>query len=152
DATASADGRLGAGSKVRAVRASEPSRWDAPLVAARWGVPLADQLARLADADARPDDLRPAGWDLVFVDGTVAGATSGGVAFDIGGALVPLATSLDHKGLAARDNLVALARVPGLRLRVIARARLGSPRRLDLLAFAPGDGETRLPLPEAWHG
>jgi len=152
DATASADGRLGAGNKVRAVRASEPSRWDQPAIASRWQVPLRDQLARLADADASPDELRPAGWDLVFVDGVSAGTTHGGVAFDVGGTVMTLTTTLGHRELASRENLIAISRAPGLRLRVIARARIGSPRRLDLLAFAPGDGETRVVMPEALQG
>jgi hypothetical protein len=70
DATASGDGRLGAGQKVRAVRASEPSRWDD--LADRFHAPLADQLARITARD-EPDELRPAGWDLVFLEGTLAG-------------------------------------------------------------------------------
>jgi hypothetical protein len=77
DATASADGRLGAGQRVRAVRASEPSLWSSEVLAAKFAVPLADQLAKLAARDADPDELRPAGWDLVFVEGIVVGGAGG---------------------------------------------------------------------------
>ena len=149
EATASADGRLGAGQKVRAVRASEPSRWDADPLAARWAAPLGDQLAQVAAHDAAAEAARPAGWDLVFVDGTIV---PGGLLALSTGALVRLTTPLDQRVLAARDNLAVLARSPGLALRAIARVRLGAPRQLELLAIAPLAGETRLVLADAWHG
>ena len=152
DATASADGRLGAGQRVRAVRASEPSRWDHALLDARWKAPLAQQLAQLATHDASPDELRPAGWDLVFLEGVIVGLTSGGVAFHAGDSPVALVTVHDHRALPARDNLVVLGRATGLRVRVIGRARLGAPRRVELLAIGPAADETRLAFPDAWHG
>ncbi len=152
DATASADGRLGAGQNVRAVRATEPSRWDHALLEARWQQPLSAQLVALAAHDAASEDHRPAGWDLVFTTGMLVGPVPGGVALEVGGALVVLTTAHEHKILPARDNLVVLGRAGGLRVRVIGRARLGAPRRLELLALGPLADETRLPLPEAWHG
>jgi hypothetical protein len=152
DATASADGRLGAGQKVRAVRASEPSRWDHALVDARWKTPLAQQLAQLASHDASPDEVRPAGWDLVFVEGMVLGLAADGVAFRAGDALLVLASGLGHRALPAHDNLIVLGKAAGLKIRAIGRARLGAPRRLELLAIAPAVDETRLAIPDAWHG
>lgn len=151
DATASADGRLGAGQRVRAVRASEPSRWDRAPLAERWAAPLAAQLAAIADHDAAPEALRPAGWDLVFVDGTLV-AHASGLALVVGELALAVTTALDHRALAARDNLAVLARAPGLRVRAIGRVRIGAPRRLDLLALAPAADEPRLQLPDAWHG
>jgi hypothetical protein len=59
DATASADGRLGAGQKVRAVRATEPSHWDHASLAPRWLRPLAEQLAVVAQHDAVPGGCAP---------------------------------------------------------------------------------------------
>lgn len=147
EATASVDGRLGAGAKVRAVRASEPSRWDA--VAGRWDVSLAEQLARVAAHDATPEATRPAGWDLMFVDGAIV---PGGLLALDDGTLVTLTTAHDQRVLAARDNLAVLARAPGLQIRAIARVQLGAPRQLELLAIAPRSGETRLVLAPAWQG
>jgi hypothetical protein len=150
DATASADGRLGAGQRVRAVRASEPSRWDHPRVEARWAVPLADQLAAVAAHDGAPDELRPAGWDLVFVEGAIVGGPQPALA--VAGRALRLTTALLDRALPARDNLAALAAAHGLRVRAIARVRLASAGRLELLALGPAPGESRLVLREAWHG
>jgi len=152
DATASADGRLGAGQRVRAVRATDPSRWDADPLAARFREPLRDQLARLAAREADPDDQRPAGADLMFLEGTlIAGNSATGMV--TAAEATPLRfTTHDHRALAARDNLAVLARAAGLAVRVVGRARIGTPRELELLAIAPAPGESRLQLPDAWHG
>jgi hypothetical protein len=151
DATASADGRLGAGQKVRAVRASEPSRWNHESLNARFRVPLTDQLAQIAARDAIADELRPAGWDLVFVEGVIVG---GGNVVGIIANDVPfvVSTLLDHPALATRDNLIVLSRASGLRVRMIGRVRIGVPRELALLAIGPADNETRFTMPDAWHG
>ena len=148
-ATASADGRLGAGKDVRAARAAEPSRWDDAPCAARWRPSLGEQLARVAAHDAATDDARPAGWDLVFVTGTLA-ATH----LVVDDTLLELATQLDHRALRARDNLDVLARAGarGVRVRAIGRVRLAQPGRVELLALGPAPGETRLALPSALHG
>jgi hypothetical protein len=150
DATASADRRLGAGQRVRAVRASEPSRWDHPLIEGRWAAPLADQLAAVAAHDGAPDELRPAGWDLVFVEGAIAGGPQPALA--VAGRALRITTALLDRALPARDNLATLAAAPGLRVRAIGRVRLASAGRLELLALGPAPGETRLALPEAWQG
>jgi hypothetical protein len=77
-ATASRDGRLGAGASVKAARAQEPSRWTDPPVAALWARPLAEQVERLIER-ATGDDEPAAGWDLVFATGTVRGIRQGAV-------------------------------------------------------------------------
>ncbi|HZJ63213.1 MAG TPA: hypothetical protein VFD36_06780, partial [Kofleriaceae bacterium] len=150
DATASADGRLGAGQRVRAVRTSEPSRWDDPTVEARWGRPLAEQLAAIAAHDAAPEDLRPAGWNLVFVEGVIAGG--GEVGLVVGDRALRATTALQYRALPARDNLAVLARASGLRIRAIGRVRIAAAGRIELLALGPAPGETRLAWPESWHG
>ncbi len=153
DATASADGRLGAGQRVRAVRASEPSRWTDDAPARLWSRPLAEQLARLAAHDGAPDEHKPAGWDLLFLEGTLLGGSASGVGLALADHSVALlTTSYDHKALPARDNLAVLARTPSLLVRIIARARLSQPRRLDLLAIGPAPEEPRFPLADALHG
>lgn len=149
DATASADGRLGAGQRVRAVRASEPSRWDQ--LALRFDVPLHDQLAQIAKLDAEPEDARPAGWDLVFLNGMIVGG-NGDVGVIVGETPIHLTTSLDHRSLYARDNLLVLSKASGLKVRLIGRVALGARRQLDLLAIGPAADETRFTMPEEWHG
>ena len=151
DATASADGRLGAGQRVRAVRASEPSLWSHEVLAARFAMPLAEQLAKLAARDGDPEDLRPAAWDLVFVEGIVVGG-AGGVGVIVGDVPIRFTSSLDQRALATRDNLSVLARASGLSVRAIGRARIGTPRELALLAIGPAPDETRFTMPDAWHG
>jgi len=150
-ATASRDGRLGAGQQVRAVRASEPSRWEHPVIAARFAVPLAEQLAAVAAREADADDARLAGWDLVFVEGLVIGGPAG-VGVLAGDVPLRFTTTLDHRALPARDNLAVLARASGLSVRAIGRVRIGAPRQLELLAIGPAPGEPRFPLPDAWYG
>ena len=152
EATASADGRLGAGQRVSAVRASEPSTWDHEALAPRWATSLAEQLVAIAAHDARAEALRPAGWDLVFVAGTLLGGGPHGVGLDVDGLPIRLTSSHDQRVLAARDNLAVLARSPGLAIRAIGRVRIGAPRQLELLALAPAPGELRLPMIDAWHG
>ncbi len=152
EATASTDGRLGAGQGVRAVRASEPSTWDHETLAPRWSTSLADQLAAIAAADALADPLRPAGWDLVFVAGTLLGGGPHGVGLAVEGRPLRLVTAHDQRVLPARDNLSILARSPGLAIRAIGRVRLGSARQLELLALGPAPGEVRLPMLDTWHG
>ncbi|MDB4960732.1 MAG: swim zinc finger domain protein [Myxococcales bacterium] len=152
DATRSADGRLGAGQKVRAVRASEPSLWSHDGLASRWQAPLPEQLARIAAHDATPEDAKPAGWDLVFVEGMLLGGGPGGVGLHTNGTVLRLTTAHDHRVLPARDNLAVLANAAGLHVRAIGRARLGAPRRLELLAIGPAPDETRFAMADAWHG
>ncbi len=147
NATASASGRLGAGKDVRAVRAGEPSSWDHASLAARWQRSLDDQLADVAANEGARDDDRPAGWDLVFVEGVMYGD-----ALVVGDRVIHATSSHDHATLPARDNLITLARAPGLRVRAIGRVRLSAPRRLTLLAIGPASGETRIAFAESWQG
>jgi hypothetical protein len=144
DATVSVDGRLGTGQRVRAVRASKPSQWS--MLDARFAEPLVAQLARIAARDGEPDEIRPAGWDLVFIEGVLAGT---GI---IAGETPLHVTSLDHRALATRDNLAVLARASGLRVRAIGRVRIGRSRELALLAIGPAPDEPRFEMPEAFHG
>jgi hypothetical protein len=152
DATTSVDGRLGAGQKVRAVKASEPSRWDAEPLASRFATPIHDQLASIADHDADPDDQRPAGWDFLYLEGIVVGGPGGVGIVAQGNILVRLTTPLEQRALAVRDNLVILSRATGLAVRAIGRVRVGSARQVEILALGPAPSETRLVLPESWHG
>jgi hypothetical protein len=152
DATASRDGRLGAGQQVRAVRSSEPSRWDAEPLASRFTAPIETQLAAIAIHDAAPEEHRPAGWDFLYLEGPLV--SGGGVVGIVaqGGVPVRLTTPLEQRVLAVRDNLVILARAAGIVVRAIGRVRVGAPRQIEILALGPAPGETRLEFADAWHG
>jgi hypothetical protein len=150
-ATASKDGRLGAGKDVKAVRAGA-SAWTDPAIAALWTPSLADQLARLAAAAAEPVDRRPAGWDLVFVTGELV-AGGGVLGLRLGDdSAVLLAPATDHAELRHRDNLIVLAAHRGRRIHLIGRARLDRPRTLAPLAVGVVDGTDSLALPDALGG
>jgi hypothetical protein len=152
DATASADGRLGAGQKVRAVRSSEPSRWEAEPLGSRFRVPLVDQLSAISKHDAEPEELRPAGWDFLYVEGIVVGGPGGVGVVAQGEILVRFTTTREQRALAARDNLVVLSKASGLAVRAIGRVRVGAAREIDLLAIGAGPDETRFTMPDLWHG
>ncbi|MEU1505479.1 hypothetical protein [Kitasatospora sp. NPDC005748] len=156
-ATRSANGRLGAGSSVRAVRAGGVA-WTADPVAGLWTEPPAVQVERALAAAALPYEGRPAGSDLLFLDVTLLGAAphgSGGVPellADCGGLVVALRAAHDRPGLAFRGNLALLATAPGLRLRVIGRLERAEHPELRLLAVGtppagPEPGEPALALP-----
>ncbi|WP_158845888.1 hypothetical protein [Saccharothrix deserti] len=141
--TASPDHRLGAGKSVRAVAASAAS-WNEPPLTDLWAQPLPDQVLRAFQAETRPEAYRPAGANLLFLDGTVLGAA--------GGAL-RLATSAAHLDLVgegewARENLRVLAGAAGLRLRVVARPLPDRPGTAVALAVS---GELDLPADLRHH-
>ncbi|WP_243766257.1 hypothetical protein, partial [Streptomyces sp. GC420] len=137
-ATVSADGRLGAGKGVRAVRAAGAG-WDEEPLAALWAVPPARQAARALRAAQGAGD----GQDLLFLDITLRGAVheAGGdclLADCHGGDGPPLrlrvTSAHDHPELAHRDNLRLLASATGLRMRVVGRLEPAAHPRLRLLA------------------
>jgi hypothetical protein len=150
-ATASRDGRLGAGKDVRAVRAGA-SVWSEPAIASLWKPSLADQLARLAAASAEPIERRPAGYDLVFVTGElVVGGGAVGVVLADGRALA-LVPASDTAELRYRDNLIVLAAHRGKRVHLVGRVRLDRPRVVAPLAVGAVDATDSLVLPDALGG
>lgn len=162
-ATASLDGRLGRGAKVKASRAPASSWFDdAP--EKLWSLSLEAQLDKMQLALQQPMLERKAGWDLVFIDGHVLGATATGVAFRASalhqGTTLELVVPMESERLRFRDNLAVLGNASGLPLRVVGRVRLGEARHIAALAvapaaqeIAPAAGETSEPslaLPEPW--
>ncbi|MBP0448357.1 hypothetical protein J5Y04_02165 [Kitasatospora sp. RG8] len=141
-ATRSANGRLGAGASVKAVRAAGAA-WTAEPAAGLWAEPAATQVERALSAATVPYESRPAGSDLLFLDVTLLGAAPHGAAgpvrllADCDGLVVALRAAHDHPGLAFRGNLALLATAPGLRLRVIGRLERAARPELRLLAVAP---------------
>ncbi|MEU4803923.1 hypothetical protein [Actinosynnema sp. NPDC023587] len=140
--TASPDRRLGAGKAVRAVRASGAA-WDADPLARLWAEPVADQVARAFHAGTRPDTHRPAGADLLFVEGEVLGAAGSALRLATGSGALDLIGDGDR----TRENLRVLATAEGVDLRVVARLRPDRPGTAVALAVA-GD----LALPSGLHG
>ncbi|MQY14064.1 hypothetical protein SRB5_42250 [Streptomyces sp. RB5] len=134
-ATVSADGRLGAGKGVQAVRAAGADWTEAPLDRL-WTVPPAEQVDR---ALAAPD-----GPGLLFLDVTLTGAVreTGGDSLlaDCAGVPLRLTAAHEHPGLAYRDNLKLLATAPGTALRIIARLVRADHPRAQLLAVRREDG------------
>lgn len=153
DATVSADGRLGAGASVKAVRAQAPSLWTDDPVVKLWSPPLPEQLARMSAAEDLPLDHRPAGWDLAFVEGVVRGVRGDSVALDVekDAVVVQLVPGSTHERLRHRDNLVALGRLVGARVRAIGRIHRDQPRTLALVAVGPHESE-ELALSQALMG
>jgi hypothetical protein len=147
--TVSADGRLGGGRDVQAVLAS-PCAWTDAAPAARWAEPLAAQLDRAFAALDEPEEERPGGADLVFVDGVVLGASGDAVALQAGGVVVRATAVSVHAELRYRANLARLAAAPGLRVRAVLRLDPDRPRTGALLAFGPLDDALRPPAP--WGG
>ncbi|MFO0715198.1 MAG: hypothetical protein U0353_35500 [Sandaracinus sp.] len=156
-ATRSADGRLGAGKGVRAVRAGA-STWDDPEIAPLFAAPIDDQRGRIHAALGVPLTERPGGWDLVFVTATVLGACEGSLALALSSEPRVLFASppVAHASLRTRANLERLARAPGLAIRAIGRVVLDRPGAIELLAIGAPAGEApperALRLPAAWGG
>ncbi|MGE7434481.1 hypothetical protein [Kitasatospora sp. NPDC001175] len=145
-ATRTVSGRLGAGAKVRAVRAAGAD-WHQPPVAGLWQQPPAVQAERALAAERTPYELRPAGTGLLFLDvtllgpGAVPGFTTPQLLADCAGLTVALLPAQDHPKLAFRSNLALLAAAPGLRLRVIGRLERAAHPRIRLLAVGTARGE-----------
>ncbi|MGW5213528.1 hypothetical protein ACWEQO_20610 [Streptomyces sp. NPDC004051] len=141
-ATVSPTGRLGAGTGVRAVRASGAAWRDAPLDRL-WAAPPAEQVTRALSG----------AQDLLFLEvtltGTVREATGDSLLADCAGVPLPLrlATAHDDPALPCRDNLRLLAAAGASRLRIVARLVPGPyPRALLLATEHPTDPAVRVDL------
>jgi hypothetical protein len=158
DLTSSADGRLGRGKTVKVVEQGR-STWEVASVQSRFRPGLREQWEAIYARNALPADARAAGWDFVFLEGTVKGALGPELLFEPSPAaqFIRLAIENDSKALCYRENLRMLGHAPGLRLRVVGRMNLQEPRQMSPLAVAPVDnGEradgARLRLPESFAG
>ncbi|WP_033440465.1 hypothetical protein [Saccharothrix sp. NRRL B-16314] len=131
--TASPDHRLGAGKNVRAVAASAAA-WTEPPLDGLWAQPLPEQVERAFRAGTRPEGNRPAGADLLFLDGTVLGTAGGALRV----ATDTTDVDLVGEGERARENLRVLAGAAGVRLRFVARLLPDRPGTAVALAVAGG--------------
>ncbi|MEV4175549.1 hypothetical protein [Nonomuraea sp. NPDC049709] len=162
-ATISPDGRLGAGSGVRATPSNGMPWTEGPL-AALFARPLGEAArARLAGDSwseaATADEARePVGCDLVIVgaagDHVLARELvpgDGEVRAD--GPLIRLVPAGRHPDLAHVANLQRLASRPGLCVRVVGRVEPDRAATLSALAVGPVPGvEATLRLPAEWQG
>ncbi|WAL94072.1 hypothetical protein [Streptomyces sp. Je 1-369] len=131
--TVSPDGRIGAGNKVRSVRASGAA-WSQSPLDDLWQRPPHDQLARNLAWLATPVEERTsAGGDLVFLRGTV---TATGLVAVLGGPTLRLLAPDERPELPYAENLRLLTARPGLPLRVIARVSPDRPGGVLALAAA----------------
>jgi hypothetical protein len=132
-ATASADGRLGSGRATTAVAADGGSWYEQPL-AGLWEQPLADQLSRYRAALDRPVPRRPAGYEFLFLEGTVAGVSELGLGLLVDDLLWTVSAPTDHPDLPYVDNLRQLAGAVGATVRLVGR--YAGPATVHGLAFA----------------
>jgi hypothetical protein len=157
--TASRDGRLGRGKGIKIVEQGQ-STWRAEAIQERFRRPLPNQWNAVYEQAAQPPDVRHAGWDFVFVGGTVLGAVGPELLFkpqpDAG--RIRLAIENESESLYFRENLRMLSHAPGLRLNLIARVNLQEPRIVSPLAVAEmdddsrNDDEPRLEIPQSFAG
>jgi hypothetical protein len=142
-ATASADGRLGAGRGVSAAEAAGVAWTDEPL-ASLWREPLDAQLDRAWSA--RETGQR-AGAEFVFFRGVVRGVQGRTLELMASTGLpVSGLVASEHPALAYRSNLRLLGCAPGLPLLAVGRVVFGRPRSLVLLAIAASEpGGLQLP-------
>ncbi len=156
DLTASADGRLGRGKGAQIVEQA-PSNWQDEVIAERFGRPLEAQWDAAYAQASLPADAREAGWNLLFLEGTVLGAAGPALLLQPAGdpRMIRLAIENESEGLHFRENLRMLSHAPGLRLKVIGRVNLLEPRMVAPLAVAEAeaartDDGPRLEIPESW--
>ena len=120
DLRASADGRISTGRDVRAV-ATTGVCWSEPPLAGLWRVPVREQVARYHAGLDRPVAERPAGYDLAFLAGRIAGATRAGLLLATDTATVLVVPPHDTPGLPYVDNLRLLAAAVGAEITLVGR-------------------------------
>jgi hypothetical protein len=158
DMTASQDSRLGRGKDIKIVEQGQ-STWQVEAIQNRFRRPLPDQWNAVYAQASLPAEARPAGWDFVFVEGTVLGALGPDLVFQPTTFAQPIRLSIENESEALfyRENLRMLSHSPGLPLHVIARVQLQEPRIAAALAISQigeskTDGPPHLSLPEFFAG
>jgi hypothetical protein len=137
DMTASRDGRLGRGKNIK-IADQGPSTWEAESIQERFRRSLPEQWDAAYAQAALPADARPAGWDFVFLQGTILGAAGPEVLFQLATHGPPMRLAIENESeiLCFRENLRMLCHAPGLRLQLIARVSLQEPGVVSPLAIA----------------
>ena len=152
EARASADGRLGRGQQVRAVRASGVA-WTEPPIDPLFRVPLAEQLARAWESLDRPETERRHGSTMLFLDAWVLGGVEGRLGIAVDGTPLLVVAPTDHEELAFQEGLATLAGAPGAHIRLVARTLFDRPGTVEAIAVGAADGDgAGLELPESLGG
>ncbi len=150
DATASNDGRLGAGAVVKAVSTTGLS-WDESPLAEQFARPLAEQVSAAFAALADPE-AHPVGDLLIAVIGEVVGADEQAVHLATNQARLRLTPPSWDPRLPYVSNLERLALASGMQVRVVGRLVAHQPGTLEVLAIGtPGKAPT-IRLPTALAG
>ncbi len=157
DLTASHDGRLGQGKSIKIVDQG-PAAWQSERIQKRFQRPLPDQWNSVYSYAELPDDVRPAGWDFVFLTGAVVGALGPELLIKLADdeLTIRLAIQNESEELLFRSNLRTLSQAPGLRLQIIGRMELLNPLVVYPLAITPlpidDEQAPRLELPDSFAG
>lgn len=138
-ATVTEDGRIGGGAGLRTVTASGAD-WSADPLDALWRRPPAEQVAAALAHQDTDADRRPAGADLLFLEGTVTGRGGRAALVLDGGPPVLLHAPDERPELAYAGNLRRLAERPGGRVRLIGRLAPDRPSGVAALALTAEGG------------
>lgn len=159
--TMSEDRRLGTGQATRAARI-DGDGWNAEVVQQRFAEPPRDQVRRVMSVLIEEPELWPAGFDLLFLRGTVVGTDGHAclLRLDDDQGTIRLVPDEDAEGVAHAENLETLSRGRGLRLDCVARLTPDVPSTAVALAVTAGpvvesvDGEpvAELVLADEWNG
>ena len=156
-ATASEDGRLGAGKNVKAVTTGTTT-WDDERLAGRFARPFDDQVRTALETES------PARIGLASLIGEVVGSDGTGLIVEIRQAgLLRCLPAYAHSQLPAVDNLELLARAPGLALRLVVELDGDRPGNAIVHAVGParvddepsavvGSKTAQFRLPVSWAG
>ncbi len=151
-ASVSADGRLGRGAAVKAVR-SGPSEWTDEAPAALFARQPGAQIESVCHQLERPPDARPGGWDLLFLRAVIRGQAKGSLVLEAEGlgAIHCRPPPALHAALPSAENLRVLAGAVGGRVLAVVRVLPERPRVVNLLALGPVE-DGPVVLPGKWHG
>ncbi len=147
--TASRDGRLGRGQSVK-IASQGASDWHSHAIQRRFDIQLTDQWDRIYQQTAFPPDVRPAGWDLVFISGSIVGAAGAELLLkeEREQEFIRLAIANDTEELCFRENLRILSHAPGLKLKLIGRLELNQPTTVQPLAMVVDESAASEPSKE----
>lgn len=130
NATRSADGRLGAGKKVKAVIGKDVSFESGP-ISAWFSTSIIDQIEQIFSRSKIPVLVRPPGWDFLAFEAKVAGVCDGGVALLTEDERLIIASSdRDWKG-----NMSRLGEMVGSTFRFIGRVHRDAFLKVSLLTI-----------------
>ena len=154
EATASSDGRLGHGKKTKSARRKQTA-WTDEDVAHLWQEELASQLEAICIEAQKPLLQRNAGWNFIYVEGTIVGVQPSALLLNVQGKVLRCVVPNEDEQLPYNENFRQLGRRLGLQLRAVGRVRLWQRSTIELLAIGLGscaNEQEQMSLPEKWNG